>query len=277
MARTPKKTGTELVDYDAELAQYASKAATLTNSTGGGKFFSMQAGVLKFDDVPLPGNQMAVIVAAHALENVYYDQDFTPGTVVPPKCFAFCKDADDIADMAPHARVDEDDYFERQDDKCAGCWANEFGSASKGKGKACSNRRRLALLPAGTYDKAGNLELYDDVDHFSGCEEAYLKVPVMSGKLFDNYLKEVADQLNKPLFAVYTRVYLEPDARSQFAVKFELIEPVEDREVIRSLIERHKKLHEAIDFPYNPPSEEDEKPKPKAAANKKLTGGARKR
>lgn len=267
-----KKTGKEVADFDAELAAMAEQSSTLTNSSAGGKFFSTSGGILKFDDTPLPDNQMCVIIAAHCLENVYYEDDYDPGQVSPPTCFAFCKDPANIKTFGPPE--DMDDAFERQSDTCHDCWANEFGSASKGKGKACSNRRRLAVLPAGTYDKDGDLELYDDAEHFASCEEAYLKVPVMSGKRFDNYLKQIADQMRKPLFAVYTRVYLEPDPKSQFTVNFELIEEIEDKDMLRSLMARYKSLHEEIDFPYAPPSEEEEeKPKPRAAANKKLTKG----
>lgn len=269
-----KNTGKEVVDFNAKLAEMAAKSSTLTNSTGGGKFFSTSAGVLKFDDSPLPGNQMAVIVIGHCLENVYYEGDYDPQAISPPTCFAFCKDPDLINEFGPPDDMDE--AFEAQNDTCKGCWANEFGSAAKGKGKACSNRRRLALLPAGTYDKNGELELFDELEHYTECEEAYLKLPVMSGKGFDNYLKQVANQVGKPLFAVFTRIYLEPDPKSQFRVNFELIEDIDDEEWLQALFARYETIMEGIDFPYAPPSEEEEQPKAKAAASKKLTkrGGA---
>lgn len=282
MAKKPTKaTGTAVANYDDELARLAGKSATLTERGGGGKFFSTRAGVLQYDDATLPGNQMCVIIGAWCLENVFYDGPFDPDNRTPPTCFAFCKDPEEKAEMAPHELVDKEDVFERQADTCEECPQNEWGSG-KGRGKACSNRRRLACLPAGTYKSVGRgggfeLELIDDPEHFATCEEAYLKLPVMSGKGFDAYVRDVAEQFSKPLFAVYTRVFLTPDPKSQFRVNFELIEPVEP-ELIPALYERYKKLDDGIDFPYTPfVEEEEEQPQRKASAAKKLTKGKARR
>lgn len=278
MARKPT-TGTAVANYDEELARLAGQSATLTDSGGGGKFFSTRAGVLQFDDTPLPGNQMCVIIAAWCLENVYYEGAFDADNRTPPTCFAFCKNPDEKDEMAPHEMVDKEDAFDRQADTCGECPQNEWGSAEKGRGKACSNRRRLAILPAGVYKSAGRnggyeLEVIDDAEHFRTADAGYLKIPVMSGKGFDNYVKDVAEQFKRPLFAVYTRVFLTPDPKSQFKVNFELIEPVTDNAVLGTLMERYRKLHEEIDFPYTP-FQEEEAPQQQArsaAAAKKLTG-----
>lgn len=275
MAKKP--TTTAITNYDEELAKLAGASATLTETGGGGRFFSTRAGVLQYDDAPLPGNQMCVIIGAWCLENVYYEEAFDADNRTPPTCFAFCKNPDEKDEMAPPEIVDKEDVFTRQSDQCEGCPQNEWGSAAKGRGKACSNRRRLALIPAGTYRPIGRgggfeLDIIDDAEHFRTAEEAYLKVPVMSGKGFDAYVRDVADQLKRPLFAVYTRVFLTPDPKSQFKVNFELIEPV-DNDLIPTLLERYRKLHDGIDFPYTPFQEEEaEEPARKASASKKLTG-----
>lgn len=271
-----KKTGTAVANYDEELAKLAGQSATLTDSGGGGRFFSTRAGVLQFDDTPLPGNQMCVIIAAWCLENVYYTEAFDADNRTPPTCFAFCKNPDEKDEMGPNPEHLKDEPFEMQNETCEGCEQNEWGSSPKGRGKACSNRRRLACLPAGTYTSAGRnggyeLALFEDAEHFATADAAYLKVPVMSGKGFDNYVRDVAEQLKKPLFAVYTRIWLTPDPKSQFKVNFELIEPVGD-EMIPALLARYKKLHDEIDFPYVK-FEADEEEAPKRAASKKLTKG----
>lgn len=278
MARKSTKTGTAVANIDEELRQLAGQSATLTDSGGGGKFISTRSGILQYDDSALPGNQMCAIVIAWCLENVYYDGPFDPDNRAPPTCFAFCKNPDEKDEMGPNPEHLTDDVFEQQSDLCRDCPQNEWGSARQGRGKACGNRRRLALLPAGTYSGKGSdqLELIEDDEHFRTCEEAYLKVPVMSGKGFDAYVRDVSEQFNKPLFAVYTRIYILPDAKSQFKVHFELIEPV-DKDLLPALLERYKKLHETIDFPYVPFTEdEDEQPARKASASKKLTKGRRK-
>lgn len=270
-----KKTGTAVANYDEELAKLAGQSATLTDSGGGGRFFSIRAGVLQFDDAPLPGNQMCVIIGSWCLENVYYDTAFDPDNLAPPVCFAFCKDDEDKDEMGPNPEHLKDEPFEMQSSVCEDCPQNEWGSASKGKGKACSNRRRLACLPAGTYTSAGRnggyeLEVFDDAEHFASCDAAYLKVPVMSGKPFDAYVRDVAEQIKRPLFAVYTRVYLTPDPKSQFKVNFELIDKVDDA-LIPTLMERYKKLNAEIDFPYVKFESDEEEEAPKRSAGKKLT------
>lgn len=263
MAKKPTASQTtEIANYDEELAKLAGAGASLTNSSSGGRFFSTRAGVLAYDDTPLPGNQMCAIVLGHCLENIYYTDSFDADNRTPPTCFAFCKDVDNKDEMGPPPIVDKEPIFERQNETCEGCWANEWGSADKGRGKACGNRRRLALIPGGQYTKAAgrgggfDLELFDDASHFKNAEEAYLKVPVMSGKGFDNYLKSVAEQLRKPLFAVFTRIWLEPDPKSQFKVLFELLEEV-PKELIPVLLPRHRKIMEGIDFDYTPMNDDD--------------------
>lgn len=280
MARKPTQT-TDIANYDEELAKLAGASATLTNSEGGGRFFSTRAGVLAFDETPLPGNQMAVIIGSWCLENVYYEGDYDPEQRSPPTCFAFCTDPGDKENMGPDPKQLDHAAFTIQNDTCSDCPQNQWGSAEKGRGKACGNRRRLAVIPAGVYTKLGkgggfDLELIDDEDHFKTAEEAFLKLPVMSGKGFDGYVKQVAEQLKRPLFAVYTRVYLEPDPKSQFRVMFELIEPV-DNSLIPALMARHKRLQDEIAFPYTPRiDDEEEAPKAKASASKKL-GAPKKR
>lgn len=279
-----KKPTQDIVNYDEELAKLAGASVVLTDSGGGGKFFSTRAGVLQYDEVPLPGNQMIVIIGAWCLENVFYEEAFDPDNRIPPTCFAFCKDPELKDEMGPNEEHLNDPVFSIQSPTCHDCPQNQWGSAAKGRGKACGNRRRLACLPAGTYTPQGGrgggfeVELFNDADHFATCDAVYLKVPVTSGKAFDSYVRQVADQLRKPLFAVYTRVYLTPDPKSQFKINFELMDVV-DKELIPTLMTRHKKLHETIDFPYTPFVDDDKEDAKLTArsTSKKLTGGGRKR
>jgi hypothetical protein len=185
--------------------------------------------------------------------------------------------------MGPPKEVDEYDEFERQNDICKTCWANEWGSAERGKGKACSNRRRLALIPAGTYTpvKGGGfeLEVEEDAAHYQSTDVAYMKLPVMSVKGFAAYLKQVAEQFKRPLHGVLTRIYVEPDPKSQFRVKFELIEVIEDADIMPVLMQRNKAVRDEIEFPYIPRSDDDEpeqkQPQRAAKSNAKLRKSAK--
>lgn len=279
-----KETGTAVTSWREEMAAQAKRAQEIEKNEGGGRFFSMRAGQLKFDDVAMPGNMMACIIVGVAHENVWYQEKYDPDNKTPPTCFAFWKDTmdHDLDEMSPPAIVDEEEVFERQSDYCKTCWANEWGSAETGKGKACSNRRRLAIIPAGVYKSQGknkgfDLEMFEDEADFKKSDLAYLKLPVMSVKAYSAYVREVSEQLGKPLWAVFTNVAVEPDDRSQFKVTFELIDEVPE-ELMEVIYKRHKEAMDEVDFNYRPPSEEDEKEAKQTAtkntAAKKLSGGA---
>lgn len=272
-----KKPGTEVVDWEKQMAQDAEIAAGAQRSSGGGgKFFSLKSGVLSFDDNPLPGNQMAVIILADIMENSWYDGPYDPSTPASPKCFAFGHSEEA---MEPHVRVDEDDYFERQHAQCSGCPRAEWGSAPTGRGKDCKNVMRLALIPAGIYKGKGSgrnqtfeLEMIDDVAHFAKAEAAYLKVPVMSVKNYSKYVKQLAADMRRPPHGVVTNIYVEPDPKSQFAVKFEVLDTV-DSDLLPTIMNRHKAERASLDFPYAPPLDDQEQTP--VRSNNKLRGKAK--
>lgn len=252
-----KSPGTEVVNWEDQMAKDAQVAANNTRAMGtGGSFFSMAAGTLAFGGNPMPGNQMAVVILGSIMENSYYEGDYDANTPASPKCFAFNTDEDELE---PHPDVDKVDYFERQNDVCAGCPQNEWGSARTGRGKACKNVVRLAIIPAGQYKAKGvgrnaglDLELFDDPDIFAKAETAYLKLPVMSVKNFNLYVKQLAGETNRPPWGVITNIAIEPDVKSQFKVVFELLEPLEP-DMLNVTMPRHKREMETIDFPYGPP------------------------
>lgn len=274
MARKPtnKAPGTEVVDWETEMkAQAAIAAEAQRSSGGGGKFLSLQAGVMSFDGNPLPGNQMAVVILADIMENSFYDAAYDPNTPASPKCFAF---GHDEADMEPHDAVDNDEYFDRQHPQCSGCPQAEWGSAPTGKGKACKNVMRIAIIPAGVYKGKGtgrnqtfDLDLYDDPEHFRKAEVAYLKIPVMSVKNYSKYVKQLNADMSRPPWGVVTNIYLEPDPKSQFRVMFELLDKL-DSDILAAVMPRHKAEDTSMDFPYQPP--QDDKEAAPAASNNKL-------
>ena len=276
MARAPKKTtGTAVANWQSEMAKSAAKAAEMEKSTSGGRFFSMKAGQLKFDDVAMPGNMMACVILHGVYENVYYAGKYDPDNKAPPACFAFWH-PDDEEEMQPHPDVDTEDCFTRQSDACEGCPQNEWGSAEVGKGKACSNRRRLALIPAGIYKSLGknkgfDLEMFNAEEDFKKSDLAFMKLPVMSVKGYSAFTREVTEQLGKPLWAVYTNISVEADERSQFRVNFELIDEIPD-DLMGIIFKRHTAAKDETAFPYRPPSDDEDAAPVKNTAAKKLAG-----
>jgi hypothetical protein len=283
---TGKTPGTDIVDWEAEMAAQAAQATEAEKLTGGGKFFSTKSGVLTFDDTPMPGNQMAVVILDSIAENVYYGSSYDPDNRAPPKCFAFSRDESgtllSIEDMEPHSIVDkETDTFERQADGCHSCPNNEWGSAETGRGKACGNRRRLAVIPAGSYVSQGKgkgyeLELFDDEELFAKSDFAFVKLPVMSVKAYTRFVHSVAEEFKRPPHGVFARIWLEPDQKSNFRVEFEVLEEV-PKALLPVIMRRHTEATKEIAFPYTPFVPEEEEAKPSAAkrasGNSKLAKG----
>lgn len=258
-----KIPGTALINWEAELAREAEAAAAMEANAGGGQFFSTRGGVLALNDVPMPDNQMAVVIIDSILENLFYEGAFDSDNITPPTCFAFGRD--DLK-MAPHENVVE--AGQAQSDKCQGCPMNEFGTAERGKGKACGNRRRLALLSAGELLPNGKLKDLYDTTHFETSAVAMLKLPPTSIKGYANFVKQLAGATKKPPLAVVTLVKLVPDAKTQFKLTFQPMDflPVSHLPLV---MQRRAEVKPLLEQPYSLEVEEKKpagKPVGKAAA-----------
>lgn len=235
-----------IMKWDEQLAKEAAVAAGMEQNSGGGQFFSVKGGILTWNDAPVPGNQMAVIVLDHILENVFYEGDFDPDNPGGPACFAFGREE---KDMAPHKIVV--DAGTAVSEKCLGCPNNEWGSSDKGRGKACRNTRRLALIPAGAFNEAGKFVPIDDEDHFVSTPIGYMKLPVTSVKGFAGFVKQVASALRRPPHGVIAKVKVVPDQKTQFKMTFETISKVDDS-LMGAIMKRRDEVKPVIDFPYQP-------------------------
>lgn len=255
-----KKT-TAIVKWDEELAKQAEAAAASEANTGGGRFVSIRGGVLSFNGAPVPGNAIAVVIADHIFENVLYEGDFDPDNITAPACFAFGRDE---KDMKPHDDVENP----KSDDGCKSCPLNVFGSADKGRGKACRNTRRLGLLNAGTIGANGKFKLIEDDEYWQKSEAAYLKLPVTSVKGFAAYVKQIAAALKRPPHGVVTKLSVQPDPKSQFKVVFEPMMKLPDS-VMSAIMTKREQVQNEIAFPYQPADEAAKKPVKKSAKNKR--------
>jgi hypothetical protein len=245
----------EVTKYDERFAEMAQAYAG--SETVGGSFLSTQGGILSFDGEAMPGNQMAVVILDVVRERTYYTSKFDASSPsnLPPVCYAFGRDDDE---MAPHTSMQSGpNYFVPQSGECVTCPFNEWGSADTGRGKACSERRRMAVIPAGYYEgKRGSkdldLHLFTEEEHYVNADIAFLKLPVMSVKDWARYVTMLAANLRRPPLAVITRVHIEPDPKSQFRVKFDLIEEVPP-ELFDVIMRRHEEAKAGIVFGYPVP------------------------
>ena len=235
------KQSTAMTKWEAELAAEAEAAAKQEAGVGGGQFFSLKGGTLSLGGAPLPNDEMAVVLLDSVIENAYYEEAFDAENQSSPVCYAFGRDSDE---MAP-----KDDVEKKQNDTCTGCPQNEWGSADRGRGKKCGNRRRIACIPAGTLQKDGSFEAFEDPDHFTSAPVAYLRLPPTSLKSYAQYVKQIAGALKRPPSMVFTKISLVENEKTMFVVTFELLDPVPN-ELIPILMQRHKTEMDAIEFPY---------------------------
>lgn len=249
-----------LIKWDEELAKQAQVAAGMEASTATGQFFSVKAGVLSWNDAPLPGNQMAVIILDAILENVYYEGAFDPANPTPPTCFAFGRED---AKLAPHAVVVE--HGSQQSELCKDCRWSAWGTATRdrkpAKGKACRQTRRLALIGAGSFNEhTGKLEPITELDHYKDTVIGFLRLPVTSVKGYSAFVKATAATLKVPPHGLVTRVKVTPDAKNQIAVTFEPLTKV-PAELLAVIMQRRAEAVKLIDQPYQL-GDDDTKAKP---------------
>lgn len=236
-APTPAKAAktTAVVKWDVALAARAHAAKKAEASVSVGDFVSLRGGIMSYGGNPVPGNRLDVIVVDSILENTYFDGAYDPDKPQSPACYAFGRDEDE---MAPHEAV-----AEPVADSCAGCPNNEWGSADVGRGKACKNVRRLALITADALD--------DGEEGVTDADVAYLKVPVTSVRAWAGYVNQLA-ATDKPPLAFVTEISVVPDAGSQFKVVFKAKSPVEDGALIGALLAKADVVAQTIAFPYQP-------------------------
>lgn len=255
----------EIVNYDKAWADQAEKYTAQEQLTGG-SFLSTRGGKLQLGEEILPGNQACVIILDAVKENTFYSAKFDPDNKAPPICYAFGRGPESEDEMAPHESMQADlTYFEPQADSCHGCKWNEWGSADTGRGKACQNRRRLALIPAGFYQpKRGSrdftLEIFDDPKHFQTADIVQLKLPVLSVKEWAKFVNDVSTTFRRPPHGVIARISLEPDTKAQYKICFEVIEEVPDA-LAAVIMQRHDAALKSVIQGYRPP---EDKPAPAA-------------
>ena len=231
--KTTTKTQTEL-SWEQELAQEAASASTQVVTEAimqeaDGNYISTAGGKMSYNKQILP-DTIDVVVAAYSRENAWYATRYVAGEVTTPACYSF---AEDGKPMTPHEEAPDP-----QAKECSTCPKNQFGSSTTGgRGKACKNIRKLALVM---------FEEEADLDY----KTAYLRVPVTSGENWAKYLMSLVNELKRPAYSVVTRITITPHAKKQFELTFKYVKSIESREVGEKLKELWVKEKLELTRPY---------------------------
>lgn len=257
----PAKQGSrEVTNWEEELERQAQVATGMEKGAIVGRNFSFKGGQMSFDGAPVPGNKVAVIIAAAVIEKAYYVGRYDPDDPQPPVCFAFDTDPDALAPNPEHVA-------DLQNEDCASCPWNVWGSSDVGKGKACKDVRRLALIPAGTIAKNGDINLVDDTKEIEKAELGFAKLPPTSLNGYAAFVRQVASTMKRPPHGVYALMECVPDSKNQFVITFEALDLVPGK-LLGAVMARHEEALDAVQQPYNYPDPAEAGARPKASTNR---------
>lgn len=137
-----------VVDMKAAMAADLATLGDRVAPAGGAKIKVKKTGFVTPDGAK--NQTLDVVVLDFISANNWYQTPFDEDKIVPVTCYA--------RGTNPLKMVPSDKSRKIQNETCNGCWANEFKSAPNGKGKACSNQRFLAVVPATTDDNEAKEE-----------------------------------------------------------------------------------------------------------------------
>lgn len=245
-----KETGKSLVNWDAEFAEYQKQSKAGITVGAQGKFLSFKNG-LAYNGVELEDDEVRCVIVGWTHHNQFYDPNtpYDADNPTTPICYSFGQDP---AEMAPDSHSPD-----KQHADCASCPFNQFESARQGKGKACKNTFRLALIAESDLDSIGSPEVI------------YASIPPKSLKNFAKYIAQDLDKYSRPHWAVVTLLKRVPDSKAQFVVTFECVEIIKDSKLFQPLKDLYAQTMEGIEFPYEVREAPVAKKKP---ANKFMKG-----
>lgn len=255
---------TDMTVWDAELAAAAEASAKLAaeQSGGGAKSISIRGGVMTIDGNPVPGNTIVGVVAGFTMLNKYFEDDFDPDNPSSPVCYAYGQKKEE---MGPH-----DESETPQHEQCTGCPQNEFGTADKGKGKACKNTFLLLVRPTGDYDaKADQFDAPESAEDLDSGEEGFysLSVSPVNLKAWSGYVAKLASNLRPP-WACYTKITAAADPKKQVALSFAPAGNAAS-DLLKTLKEWNVEAMKTIEQPFPKNSEREEREeKPAKKSNK---------
>lgn len=202
-----------------QLARQNEAAQSLRSS---GSYIGFKNAQLKVDGIAIPANQLDVRVLAALSERAWYSKDFDADAVQVPDCYA-------LDDDVPH-----DQAKNPQADSCAECAHNKWGSATRGKGKACRESARVIVIPANV--PLASAQMYT------------AKVPVTSLSTVTSFTSRCG-QANKLMGEFVTKLSVTEDKKTFFKVHLVPVEVTADMDMA-ALLKAQNAAYELAMTPY---------------------------
>jgi len=217
------KPGTALMSIQEQIAaQLARQSETAQGLRSSGSYVTFKNAQLKVDGIAIPANQLDVRVLAVLSERAWYSKDFDADAVQVPDCYA-------LGATSPHA-----DAANLQADHCGDCPHNKWGSATRGKGKACREAARVVVVPANV--PLASAQMYT------------AKVPVTSLATVNNFASRCS-QARKLMGEFVTKLSVTEDNKTFFKVHLTPVEVSSDLNM-EDLIAAQDKAYDLARTPY---------------------------
>ena len=226
--------------WDAEMAELAKKQMQAEASSAGGNYVSTKGGHFSIGGNIVKGDKLHTAVVASMFVNAYYDQPYQDGVAVSPSCFAINEDE---GALTPHP-----DCTAPQHETCDGCPLNAFGTANVGKGKACKNQRRLALLPVTDDEVSADMLL--------------LSVAPTSTRAWGTYVQQIGATIKRPTCGVLTEISIAPAPGKTYATLSYAFERELTQPELAIVLPRRDEADTLLSLPF-PKGEEAPAPAPK--------------
>lgn len=224
-----------LAKWDEELAKDAAAVAAVEVAQGA-NVISTKAGQFTYKGQPI-GTSIKVICLDSRFVNTLYEGVYDEANPTPPVCFAIGTNEDD---MAPNPEQVDEPVSEA----CKGCPNNEWKSAAVGKGKACGNKRRIAVVTEG------------DMEALSDAEPALMTIPATSIKAWGGYVNQLNSTLSVPPYAVVTQIDLDTSVKAYGLYKFKMVDKIEfDQETFELVKKLRASVKSILEQPFAKPSE----------------------
>ena len=177
-----KPSSTSVVSIQEALKAQAASMVNRIAPPSGNKI-KLKPGEMTLPDGTKTPDPTTSVIVDFVSVNKYYGRPFDRDNPLPPVCFAIGED--------PKTLVPSPNSPEPQAKSCKDCEWNKFKSADNGKGKACRNERKLALLPP---------DADDDTPLWT------LEVGPTSIQSFDGYVQNVVRTFGQGPTAVVTEI-----------------------------------------------------------------------
>lgn len=206
----------------------------------GPNLISFKGGQLIVDGVPIPNGEAEVYVLAQQAERAYYAGDYDSSKPQVPACYSFDLEA-------PHPEASDP-----QNVTCLGCPQNEWGTAARGRGKACRESARVAVVPATAPIETAPMYQCSFPITSMGSVKEFMGRCAQSGKLAGEFK---------------TRLKVVPDPKSFFKASLTPLQTVE--QPMRVLLDRMAQARDQLMTPY-PTLEAPAEPEPPKGRSKKF-------